>query len=186
MKPHSERSSELYRTLFIDTSTNCPNRRLVAIVEKWNMRIGFLKPRYAQWYDNQDFDEDDLDGDEQRELLFPCWRFDHPKGFATATRFLAYNISRHITECNPCRLECNNLHLPQQIISKSSHSFYDPALVFDSLKQSYRSAQCSRGRLRTILLTPIDAAKEVVVMSNCKCHSEVNTGYDRALMLTGA
>ena len=89
-------------------------------MKKWNMRIGFLKTWYAQWYDNQDIDEDDLDMDEQRALLFPCWRFDHPKGFATATRFLAYNISRHITERNPCRSQCNDLHLPKRIIGKLS------------------------------------------------------------------
>ena len=88
----------------------------MAMVKKWRMKVHFLKPWFADWYKKQIFDEDDLDEDEQRQLLFPCWSFDHPNGFAMATHFLAYNNFRHIKERNPT--EFRDLHLPHRIICK--------------------------------------------------------------------
>ena len=60
----------------------------------------------------QRYDKDDeaLDILEQRQLLFPCYHFDHAEGFARATRFLVYHVSGHIQEDNP--IEHDELHLP--------------------------------------------------------------------------
>jgi len=38
---------------------------------------------------------------ELRMLLYPCYVFDHAKGFAKMTKRLAYEVSDHITEENP-------------------------------------------------------------------------------------
>ena len=93
------------------------SRRLVAMIKKWEMKIGFLNSWYGKWYDKQGFNpkiiEDVLD---QRQLLFPCWRFNHAQGFATATQFLTYCSFGHITEDNPS--EFDDLHLPHRIICK--------------------------------------------------------------------
>ena len=73
------------------------------------MDTKFLKLGFAAWYSAQQYDKKALDVLEQRQLLFPCHQFDHAKGFARATRFLAYHVSGHIQEDNP--IENNELHL---------------------------------------------------------------------------
>ena len=88
----------------------------MGIVDFWQLKIEFLYPWFVKWYKAQRYDPKKFDVLEQRQLLFPCWRFQHAHGFAAATRFLAYNCKSHIEEKNPS--EYDNLHLPHRIICK--------------------------------------------------------------------
>lgn len=85
----------------------------MAMIKKWGMKIHFLKPWFASWYNKRKFDKNNLKEIEQCQLIYPCWSFDHASGFAIATQFLAYNSSRNITESNPTEFD---LHIPHRII----------------------------------------------------------------------
>jgi hypothetical protein len=54
--------------------------------------------------------------DELQQLLFPCQEYDYAKGFAHASRRLAYEFAGHITERNPTRFR--HLHLHPRTIGK--------------------------------------------------------------------
>ena len=85
---------------------------LVAAIDYYGLDVTIFKPWFAAWYaaHNPELLK-------ARALLFPTWRFDHAKGFARWTRYLAYAVSGHITEANPAKLY--NYHLPSRIIRKS-------------------------------------------------------------------
>lgn len=104
---------------------NPASRQLLGLTKKWLIKSELIKsdfnPWFSKWYSAQRYGRIDLDMYEQtnekkdpdvleqRRLLFPCHFFDHAKGFARATRFLAYHVSGHIQEDNP--IENNELHL---------------------------------------------------------------------------
>ena len=89
---------------------NTANRQLLGLTTKWLLKTVFLNPWFAKWYSAQRYDKKDLIVLDQRQLLFPCYRFDHAEGFTRATRFLAYNVRGNIHEANP--IEHDELHLP--------------------------------------------------------------------------
>ena len=84
---------------------------LAAACDKYDLDIKCLKEWFARWLEQQDMKKL-----KPRELLYPCWLFDHAKGFATATQHLAYSSTGHITEINPTKHF--ELHLPPRIIRK--------------------------------------------------------------------
>lgn len=140
------------------------SRQLVAVVKKWAMKIDFLHSWFARWYEKQSFDPEDSDDIlEQRQLLFPCKRFNHAQGFATATRFLAYNTFGHITENNPS--DFGDLRLPHRIISLLN---------------------AAKGRLRTILHRDLYKPKIFLLEAKCKCKGDTFWGYEKALCDTRA
>ena len=90
---------------------------LLAACDKYDLNIEDLKDWFALWYDMQN-----VELLESSELLYPCWIFDHSKGFAAATKSLAYEETGHITEHNPTIH--SELHLPSRIIRKLSKYYY--------------------------------------------------------------
>ena len=103
--------------------------RLVAACDKYHFNISLLKPWFADWYKKYDIDQyyknwafkDDhsIIRLNPRSLLYPCYIFDHAKGFKRATRFLSYHSAGHITEYNPTTHL--DLRLPSRIIRKMSY-----------------------------------------------------------------
>ncbi len=98
---------------------------LAAAGDKYQFQITKLKAWFANWYLKQPIDrwlklsksEGRLDQDpDPRSLLYPCWVYDHAKGFLRITKFLAYHLKGHITEHNPT--EFRNFHLPPRVIRK--------------------------------------------------------------------
>ena len=85
---------------------------LVAAIDYYELDATIFNPWFAAWYSAHN-----LQLLKPRELLFPTWRFDHAKGFARWTCYLAYEKSGHITEGNPAKLY--NYHLPSRIIRES-------------------------------------------------------------------
>lgn len=85
--------------------------RLVTACDKYNLNVSMLKIWFATWYEkhgiNQYYANWGLEVRHDnhlltpRSLLYPCWIWDHAKGFMRATHFLSYNSVGHITEHNP-------------------------------------------------------------------------------------
>jgi len=92
---------------------NCMTKEMYAVPveEVWEViqyceyrRIDISKPKawFDKWLDVRDIKKIKIVGiDEMRKLLFPCYVFDHAKGFAFLTKSLAYQLSDHVTEINP-------------------------------------------------------------------------------------
>lgn len=73
------------------------------------------KQWFADWYDHW--------GHPQRledcsEALYPCHTFDHAKGFARASKILAYEGDGHGIEQRPDGIDDYHLHLDHRIIRK--------------------------------------------------------------------
>ena len=84
---------------------------LIAAINYYDLDVTIFNPWFAAWYS-----ANNPQLLKPRELLFPTWHFDHAKGFARWTRYLAYEVKGHITEGNPTKLY--NYHLPPRIIRK--------------------------------------------------------------------
>lgn len=107
--------------------------RLVTACDKYHFDLGLMKTWFADWYQrhniNQYYENWAITSTDRhhthlldpRSLLYPCWIFDHAKGFMRATHFLAYNSFRHITEHNPTIHR--DLRLENRVIRKSSSEF---------------------------------------------------------------
>ena len=107
--------------------------RLVAACDKYHFNLSLLKPWFAEWYEYKKYDIEQYYKNwafndnpalrnlrlNPRSLLYPCYIFDHAKGFMRATHFLSYNARGHITEYNPTTHL--HLHLPSRIIRKMSY-----------------------------------------------------------------
>lgn len=80
--------------------------------------VSKLKVWFDKWLEVRDIKKIKIvDTDEMRKLLFPCYVFDHAKGFAFLTKSLAYRMSDHVTEINPTAYR--SLHLDGNVIGKS-------------------------------------------------------------------
>lgn len=95
--------------------------RLVTACDKYHFDLSMLEPWFATWYRKHNIDQYYLnwgikDSLDPRSLLYPCWVFDHAKGFMRATHFLTYNSVRHITEHNPSIH--HDLRLESRVIRK--------------------------------------------------------------------
>ena len=65
---------------------------IIAADDKYNLDITVLRVWFEHWYDLQSIDMLDA-----RKLLYPCFTFDHAKGFMKASRKLVYESIGHIT-----------------------------------------------------------------------------------------
>lgn len=100
-------TSLMYNLLFPDLW------HLVQAIDYYDLEVTAFNDWFATWY--QKANSIVL---KPAELLYPTWRFDHAKGFARWTRFMAYNHTGHITEKNPTKLI--HYHLPSRLIRKST------------------------------------------------------------------
>lgn len=134
LEDDSVASMDIWFRIMHDTSMvyNVPLEemwRLVTACDKYQLDLSMLKPWFATWYQNHNIDQYyenwAITSEDKRSqlldprcLLYPCWIFDHAKGFMRATQFLTYNDTRHITERNPTIHR--DLHLESRVIRKSS------------------------------------------------------------------
>lgn len=89
---------------------------IVASGKKYALKPSELNAWFAEWYKTNESNKTWCIRD-CREMMYPCFHFDHAAGFARATKYLAYNRNGHITELNPTR-HCD-LHLYPRCIRKS-------------------------------------------------------------------
>lgn len=85
---------------------------LVMAVDKYQVDIELFYKWFAQWY--QAMESDLYEENEAAKLLFPCYTFQHARGFAKATRMLAYGTIGSIEEKNPTKYHM--LHLRPRVI----------------------------------------------------------------------
>ncbi|KAL8912489.1 MAG: hypothetical protein Q9171_002502 [Xanthocarpia ochracea] len=133
-------------------------------------RFDILKLKYwfAEWYERQPVDlwYANYKGSQlpdPRCLLYPCWVFDHYKGFMKITSFCAYRYTGHIMEINPSRH--HDLHLPARVIQQLN---------------------AAKGRLRTVLHRDLYEPNDQLLRADCICKAETLWGYEKALTLCGA
>ena len=93
---------------------------LVQSIDYFQLDVTKFEAWFATWYEKKVNHTVDALVVRARELLYPTWRFNHAKGFAHWTKFLAYNATGHVTESNPTELY--NYHLPPRLIRKLSFS----------------------------------------------------------------
>lgn len=73
------------------------------------------------------------------EILFPCYAFDHARGFATGTKWLAYNAVGHVKETRPAGFtQHTHLRLDNGILRSyhPAHAPYLPGLLMADLLQN--------------------------------------------------
>ena len=98
---------------------------MAKIADCYRFDVLKLKDWFASWYEKQpvtewyahyrdDYQHRDDDLPNPKWLLYPCYTFDHYKGFMEATEFCAYRYTHHIGEVNPTRFY--DLHLPSRVI----------------------------------------------------------------------
>jgi hypothetical protein len=79
------------------------------------------KDFFDKWY-QENVHTWSLDEDFARQLALPCHFFDHVKGFAKCTEWLAYNYAGHISELRPVSFKWKHLHLcPPDFVRKYTH-----------------------------------------------------------------
>jgi len=81
---------------------------------KYDLDGKMLFDWFGRWY--QWFEAEHATNLLCRELLYPCWRFNHARGFLEATRVAIYRNVGPVMERNPTKhYEC---HLPSRVIRK--------------------------------------------------------------------
>lgn len=145
---------------------------MVAACDKYDLNIRDLKEWFAEWYEKKG--RTHLN---QRDLLYPCWIFDRAKGFAAATRLLAYGCTGHVTESNPTKHR--ELHLPSRVIREHRCGY----LILYVLSNSSHAEQlnAAKGRLRTVLHRELFEPNEELLKANCRCKEKTLYGYEKEL-----
>jgi len=83
--------------------------------------VSNLRAWFDKWLEVKDIKKINIkDNAEMRKLLFPCYVFNHAKGFAFLTKTLTYQMSDHVTEINPTVYRA--LHLDGNVIGMSVKS----------------------------------------------------------------
>lgn len=77
----------------------------------YDFDIELLYPWFKQWY--AEYEEPEFGF---RQLLYPCWQYNHAVGFMVAAREAVYNSVGHITETNPTKHYEH--HLPNRVIRR--------------------------------------------------------------------
>jgi hypothetical protein len=104
----------------------------VGIATIWNMLVIAdkyqLSPRhekakewFAKWYHTSG---DPVTVDDCSEALYPCHTFDHARGFAYASKRLAYNNEGHVGEKRPEGGQVYHLRLDHRITRMSLHGIH--------------------------------------------------------------
>ncbi|KAI4130199.1 MAG: hypothetical protein LQ347_003473 [Umbilicaria vellea] len=145
---------------------------MVVACDKYNLDIRDLNGWFADWYEKKDRTQQT-----PRELLYPCWIFDHAKGFAAATKSLAYDCVGHVTESNPTKHK--ELHLPSRVIRKPRCGLFTSYILSNSIHAEQVNA--AKGRLRTVLHRELFKPNECLLLARCSCKETTLFGYEKAL-----
>lgn len=69
---------------------------VIELADKDNLDIKLLQPWFHSWHENAP-----LDTIKSEEICYPCWVFNHAKGFQRATKYLVYNAKSYVVEWKP-------------------------------------------------------------------------------------
>lgn len=80
---------------------------LLVLAQKYNFdgHCQELKDWFSAWYAENIAKPGSIGEDTCRELLYPCYYFNHAPGFAAVTKHLAYNMRGHIEEKMPAGVD---------------------------------------------------------------------------------
>lgn len=93
-----------------------------------------------------------------RQILWPCWQYDHAVGFLEATKFVVYHSRGHITEHKPTK-------------------HYERRLPSAVIQQLNAAKGRQRTRLHAMLFKPIEG----LLHAKCKCKEKTLFQYVKAL-----
>jgi len=88
---------------------------LIAAANALKIDIKRFSPWFREWLFHRKNEK--ISVDMARQLLYPCFAFDHAEGFQRATSYLAYNLPSRICELNTTRHR--HLELPRRVTGKS-------------------------------------------------------------------
>ena len=88
---------------------------VIAAGDKYDLDIKVLRTWFANWYHVGYYALYPAE-----KLLYPCYTFDHAKGFMYASKRLVYESIGHITENNPTKLY--ELHMQPRIMRELRRS----------------------------------------------------------------
>jgi len=88
---------------------------LIAAANALKINIKKFSPWFREWLSRRK--DHKISVDMARQLLYPCFAFDHAEGFQRATSYLAYNLASRVSELNTTRH--HHLELPRRVIGKS-------------------------------------------------------------------
>lgn len=145
---------------------------LTAAIDYYELDVADFNVWSAAWYEKRSPESfrPSMYLDAQN-LLFPTWRFDHAKGFAAHTKYVAYNGVGHVMENNPTTLY--NYHLPSRIIRKSPIYSPDPPKGLDIQINGFL-VTASRMNLELVLQYP--GNKTLLTVSRAvKCSQRPST-----------
>jgi hypothetical protein len=109
---------------------------LVKIFDKYNVSLKPLAEKwFANWYATKG---NKIKQISPRELLYPCWKFNHAAGFYKASGDCIYDVKGHITEHNPT--EQWGLHLPQRVIRELKLRLKRPCELTNITRTTQRSS----------------------------------------------
>ncbi|KAJ5163161.1 uncharacterized protein N7500_004991 [Penicillium coprophilum] len=139
--------------------------------------------RWIQWIDQEDTTIwEDLDFN--RQLLFPCYFFDHANAFQQISKRLVYDNPGYITELAPRDSPLfEPMHMPAIAMRKSTSLVSLRPKNSNSQKEQLRAA---RGRLRTILQRSLFEDVNVTIdYAYCACAAHTIFSYMRELHRIG-
>jgi hypothetical protein len=165
----------------------------VGIATVWNMLVIAdkyqLSPKqekaktwFAKWYHTSG---DPVTVDDCSEALYPCHTFDHARGFAYASKRLAYNNEGHVGEKRPEGGQVYHLRLDHRITRTLLDE--NPVSSRKILTTHTEQLNAARGRLRTILYRElyVPAGDMLADETNhCQYKEDVLWAYLKALEQT--
>lgn len=163
---------------------------LLVLAQKYNFdgHCPELKDWFFAWYAENIATRGTIGEVTCRELLYPCYFFDHAPGFAAVTKHLAYNMRGHIEEHMPAGVDPihKEHHMKNnRVIGKANHR--TSALISKSLTLPLGSLNGARGSLRTKLHSRLyDPCYSLLGWATCRIKEKVFYQYHKALKETGA
>ncbi|CRL17122.1 BTB/POZ fold [Penicillium camemberti] len=153
-KPETVSVADVWYTIKACNKYQLDPKRLMGWFAQWIKWIDQETPaRWENWAFN-------------RQLLFPCYFFDHAEAFQHVSKRLVYNTPGHITEMAPTD-------------SPSFEPMHMPPIVMQQLN-------AARGRLRTILQRSLfEDANVAIDYAHCNCAARNIFFYMRELHRIG-
>lgn len=141
-----------------------------------------VKQWFARWYTQKN----KFSTAECREMLYPCYIFDHAKGFAVVSKQLVYNVPGHIEERRPEGFGADHPEhrLPnQRIIGEFEHRRYVAALLI----RHTGAINGARGSIKNKIHSGLyDSIAYLIDRATCERKEHVLWTYGTALQETGA
>ncbi|KAL8950569.1 MAG: hypothetical protein Q9222_003403 [Ikaeria aurantiellina] len=142
---------------------------VAAAGKKYGLEMGPLSAWFADWYDGNRSQIDLWYSNAVKEnkvpgiespccLLYPCFLFDHWRGFRRVTEFCAYNFAGGIEEVNPTRHR--DLRLPHRVSQQIN---------------------AAKSRLRTVIHRELYNPNDKLLQATCSCKEVTLYNYEKAL-----